>query len=179
VALRGAAARRYAEAVFAIAKESNSLDRWLQELQLVARLFGTAAAVSTLQDPKLTEADHKRIINEQLANQKVDPLVVNFLLLLVRRQRLGLLPRILELFQEMFNKERGIVVAHVTTAVPLDEAHMQRVAQQLSRITGGKRVELRMRADPRILGGIITRIGDELVDASVAARLAELAQRLS
>jgi F-type H+-transporting ATPase subunit delta len=78
----------------------------------------------------------------------------------------------------MYNKEKGIVIAEVTTAIPLDEAHQKRVADQLARLTG-KTVQLRTRTDPRILGGVITRIGDELIDASVATRLADLAERLA
>ncbi len=79
----------------------------------------------------------------------------------------------------MYNRERGIVVADVTTAVPLDDAHRSRVEQQLSAITGGKTVQLRLHTDPSILGGMVARIGDELLDASVATRLATLAQRLT
>ena len=108
----------------------------------------------------------------------MDDLAMNLLLLLLKRHRLALLPRILETYQELYNKEKGIVVADVTAAVPLDEAHRQQVADQLSRITG-KTIELRMHTDPRILGGLITRIGDELIDASVATRLAELGERLT
>jgi F-type H+-transporting ATPase subunit delta len=97
----------------------------------------------------------------------------------VQRDRLSILPRVVQLFQEMYNKEKGIVIAHVTTAVPLDDAHKRSVAEQISRMAGGKQVELRLTEDPRILGGIITRIGDELIDASVATRLADLQERLS
>jgi F-type H+-transporting ATPase subunit delta len=78
----------------------------------------------------------------------------------------------------MYNREKGIVIADVTTAVPLDEAHRKEVADRLAKITG-KTVEIRMHTDPNILGGIITRIGDELLDSSVASQLAQLAERLT
>jgi F-type H+-transporting ATPase subunit delta len=70
------------------------------------------------------------------------------------------------------------VVAEVTSALPLDEARRRAVAAQLQKITG-KTIDLRVREDPRILGGLVTRIGDELIDASVAIRLADLAERLT
>ncbi len=101
----------------------------------------------------------------------------NFIKLLVQRGRLSSLPRIVEIFGEMYNREKGIVIADVTTAVPLDDAHQKEVADKLAKITG-KTVQLRLHTDPSILGGIITRIGDELIDASVASRLAQLAERL-
>jgi F-type H+-transporting ATPase subunit delta len=73
----------------------------------------------------------------------------------------------------------GIVIAEVTTAVPLDQAHQSEVAKHLANLTGAKTVELRVKVDPTILGGIVAKIGDELIDASVASRLAELAQRIA
>jgi len=179
VALRGTAGRRYAQAVFDLAKEQGSLDRWLSDLKVLNGIFGTPDAVSTLEDPKITEEDQRRLVSEHLPSGVVSDLAVNLLLLLVQRSRLALLPRVAELFQEMYNKEKGMVVADVTTAVPLDAEHQKRVADQLSRIAGGKTVELRLHEDPRILGGMIARIGDELIDASVATRLADLSDRLS
>lgn len=179
MALRGAAARRYAQAVFDMAKEAGTLDRWLSDLKVLDGVFGSHNAVSTLEDPKLTHADQQRIIREKLPNSIVTDLAVNTLMLLVQRGRLSYLPRIVELYQQMYNKEKGIIVAQVTTAIPLDEAHKKRVSDQIAKMTGGKEVDLRIQEDPRILGGIITRIGDELIDASVANRLAELSRRLS
>ncbi|HUP27037.1 MAG TPA: F0F1 ATP synthase subunit delta [Chloroflexia bacterium] len=179
MALRGTAARRYAQAVFDIGKETGTLDRWLSDLKVISSVFGDANAIATLEDPKLTEDDQRKLVSQHLPKELVSELATNLLLLLVQRGRLALLPRILEIFQQMYNKERGVIVADVTTAVPLDDAHRQRVTEQLSRITGGKTIELRLHEDPSILGGIITRIGDELIDASVAARLAELSERLS
>lgn len=180
MALRGAAARRYAQAVFDLASEQNALDKWLQDLTTLNNIFGSEAAVSAIEDPALKEEDQRRILDDLIKRQKADvnPLALNLLYMLVERQRLGLLPRILESFQEMYNRAKGIVVAEVTSALPLDEARRQAVAAQLQKITG-KTIDLRVREDPRILGGLVTRIGDELIDASVATRLADLGERLA
>jgi F-type H+-transporting ATPase subunit delta len=178
VALRGAAARRYAQAVFDIAKDANSLDKWLNDLKALNGVFGTPNAQAHLEDPRLTEEDQRRMVAQQLEKVNVDPLAINLLLLLVKRNRTGLLPRIVERFQELYNSEKGVVVADVTTAVPLDEAHKQRVAAELSKMTGGKTIDLRLHEDPKLLGGVVTRIGDQLIDASLATRLAQLAERM-
>lgn len=178
MALRGGAARRYAQAVLELAKQNNTLDRWLSDLKVLNGIFGTERAVESLEDPKLTTESRHAVVNGLVPAGVVQPLALNLLLLLIDRQRLALLPRITQVFQDMYNKEKGIVVADVTTAVPLDAAHQQRLEQQLARITGGKQIELRLHEDPSILGGIIARIGDELLDASVATRLSSLAERL-
>lgn len=179
MALRGGAARRYAQAILDLAKRDNTLERWLSDLKVLNGVFGTPGAVTALEDPKLTEEARQAFVERLVPKDLVQPLARNFMLLLIRRERVGLLPRILEVFQTMYNHEKGIVIADVVTAVPLDAAQKQRVQTQLAQITGGKQVELRLHEDPRILGGMVARIGDELLDASVATRLAALAQRLT
>ena len=179
MALRGAAARRYAQAVFEIAKQDNSFDRWLSDLKVLNGIFGSSNAVSVLEDPRLTSEQRRGIVADKLPKDVVSELAMNFLMLLLDRQRLDLLPRIVELYQEMYNKHKGVVVATVTTAVPLDEPHRKRVADEIIKITGGKEVDLRLNEDPRILGGVIVRVGDQLIDASVASRLAMLGERLT
>lgn len=178
MAERGAAARRYAQAVLDMAKEAGTLDQWKADLDLLNNMFGNEQTVSALEDPNLTHASEAKIIGDLFAAEKVSPLAMNFLRLLAQRRRLSLLPRIVEVFGELYNKEKGIVVAYVTTAIPLDEAHKKRVSEQITRVTG-KTVVLQTRTDPSILGGIITQIGDELIDASVATRLSELAEKLT
>ena len=178
MAVRGAAARRYAQAVFDLAKEAGTLDQWLADLKTLNSLFGSEQAVAMLEDPKLTPDAQNKIVDDLISKVQIEPLVGNFIKLLVQRGRLASLPRIVELFGEMYNREKGIVIADVTTAVPLDEAHRKEVADRLAKITG-KTVEIRMHTDPSILGGIITRIGDELLDSSVASQLALLAERLA
>lgn len=179
MASRGTAARRYAQAVFEIARQTNSLEKWLADLQVLNATFGTHDVVLSLEDPNLNEEEQRRVVAGALKPGTVSDLAMNLLYILVRRQRLGLLPRIVEVFQQLYNKERGIVIAAVTSAIPLDPAHQKRVADELSTITGGKTIQLHAHVDPRILGGIITRIGDQLIDASVATRLAALSERLA
>lgn len=178
MASRGAAPRRYAQAVFDLAKQSGKLDEWRADLATLSAIFGGEQAITALEDPKLTDADRTKRIDTVLAAQKVQPLAMNFVRLLAQRGRLSLFHRIVEVFEEMYNKEKGIILAEVTTAIPLDEVHQKQVADKLAKITG-KNVRLQLKTDPRILGGIITRIGDELIDASVASRLAALAEKMA
>jgi F-type H+-transporting ATPase subunit delta len=179
LAQTGAAARRYAQAVFDIGKQAGTLDQWRTDLALLNQLFGNPAVADALEDPKMGDEGKRKLVQGLLARQKVQPLAVNLVLLLVERNRIHLMPRLVDHFNRMYNKEMGIVIAEVTTAVPLDQAHQSEVAKHLANLTGAKTVELRVKVDPTILGGIVAKIGDELIDASVASRLAELAQRIA
>ena len=142
MALRGAAARRYAQAVFDIAKNTNTLDKWLNDLKTANGVLGNEDLVSRLEDPNLRQEEQRQIIADGLKTANVQHMVINLLYMLAQRQRMGLLPRIVESFQALYNKEKGIMVADVTSAVPLDEAQQRRVKAELSKITG-KTVELR------------------------------------
>jgi F-type H+-transporting ATPase subunit delta len=179
LAQRGAAARRYAQAVFDLGKQNGTLEQWRVDLAMLSQFFGNETIVSMLEDPKTTQDAKHKIVDDLLGKERVQPLAGNLVRLLVERNRVHLMPRLVEAFNRMYNKEMGIVIAEVTTAVPLDAAHQAQVAKHLATLTGAKTVDLRVKVDPGILGGIVARIGDELIDASVASRLADLAQRIS
>jgi F-type H+-transporting ATPase subunit delta len=110
---------------------------------------------------------------------EADPDVLHLIYLLTERGRIGNLPRVAEEFIEMANREQGIVVASVTTAIPLDEKGQKDVEERIKRLSGAKRVEVRNQVDPSIIGGIVARIGDELYDGSVRTQLAQIAERIS
>ncbi|HYP40699.1 MAG TPA: ATP synthase F1 subunit delta, partial [Chloroflexia bacterium] len=97
MAVRGAAARRYAQAIFEIARDTNTLDKWLSDLKTLNRIFGNDNAVDTLDDPKLTGDNQRKIMAEHLPKGTVSELAENMLQLLVQRDRLSLLPRIVQL----------------------------------------------------------------------------------
>ena len=98
--------------------------------------------------------------------------------LLIAKGRITLLPEVAQQFERLLNQAQNVVVAEVTTAIPLDAAEEARVAQQLSGMTG-KEVRIQTRVDPTIQGGLIARIGDRVIDGSVRTRLAMLRRELA
>src|SRR5215218_5162075 len=100
MATRGAAARRYAQAVFDLARKAGQLDEWRADLGTLNAVFGSERAVDALEDPKLTDESRTKIIDGVFKSQKVSPLAINFLRLLAARRRLSLVPRIVEIFEE-------------------------------------------------------------------------------
>jgi F-type H+-transporting ATPase subunit delta len=175
---QGASARRYAEAAFDLAKKHGKLDRWLSDLRTAAGILADPRLLLALENPKAPRA-RKRQFLDAAFTVTLDPMVRNLLYLLVDRGRVGLLGRIAEEFGNLYNREMGIVVADVTTAVDLSEAQRQKVQDRLRQLTGAKQIDLRVHTDPRIIGGMIARVGDMLYDGSVRTRLSELQERLS
>ena len=174
--LRGTSARRYAESVFAIAKEQNSFDHWLEDLATVRDVFTNPDMARLLADPK-SSASAKEAVVEKLLAGKVDRLALNTALLLIRRKHVGVASDLERDFQQMVNDYRGVAIAEVTTAVELDTAQRQLVKERLEALTA-KRIDLQTKVDKTIIGGFVARVGDVLIDASLTTRLQSLRQDL-
>ncbi|MCS6801548.1 MAG: ATP synthase F1 subunit delta [Chloroflexota bacterium] len=170
-------ARRYAQAIFSLAKDQNRFDEWDAELTTIAEALQQPELRAALESVRAPFAAKRELIQSVFA-ETVSPLAKNFLLLLVQRGRLQLLDDIIAFYRRLVDEERGIARARVTTAVPLDESERERVAQRLAAITG-KQIRLETAVDPTILGGLIARIGDKLIDGSTRTRLLALRQRLA
>jgi F-type H+-transporting ATPase subunit delta len=174
--LRGTTARRYAEGVFAIAKDDNSFDRWLSDLATLTVVFTNPDMARFLADPKPSMADKEAVVEKVLAG-KVDKLALNTALLLIRREQTEAMPLLDRDFRNMVNDYRNIAVAQVTTAIELDAQQRQAVKERLEALTA-KHIELQTNVDPGILGGFIARVGDVLIDASLTTRRSVLRQDL-
>lgn len=174
--LRGTSARRYAESVFAIAKDANSFDRWLSDLATVREVFTNSDMVRLLSDPKPSVAAKEAVVEKVLAG-KVDKLALNTALLLIRREQARAVPDLERDFKQLVNNYRNVAVAKVTTAVELDAGQRDMVKQRLEALTA-KTIDLQTNVDKGILGGFVARVGDVLIDASLATKLQVLRQDL-
>lgn len=173
--IRQAVARRYAEAAFLIARDREEFDRWSEDLRSLAEAVSEPDVARLLESARLPQDEKERLL--QAFRDDVAPLVWNLVRLLLRKQRVTLLPQIADEFDALVDEARGVVKAQVTTAVPLSEPERQHVANRLSQITG-KQVVVQEGVDPRILGGLVARIGDRLIDGSTRSRLVALKKRL-
>ncbi len=173
--IRQVAARRYAEAAFQIAREQKSEGRWSQGLALMAALFADPRAQAIMADARIATADKLRLAERTLAD--ADPLVLNLARLLVQRGRTALGPEIAQAFEELLDEQKGIAHALVTTAVPLSDGERKAVAEKLAEVTG-RQVTVETQVDESIIGGLVARIGDRLIDGSTRSKLAALKRRL-
>jgi F-type H+-transporting ATPase subunit delta len=170
-------ARRYAQAIAELAQESGGWDAWDNDLKLMSQVFGDRYVARWFEDPKRTAQEKENMVRRMFEGRS-GPLALNVARMLARQNRTYLLPEIYERYQALARRAHGVVVAQVTTAVPVDGAEQQRIAEHLAQITGALRVELRTQVDPSIIGGLVARVGDRLIDGSVATQLQQLRQRL-
>jgi F-type H+-transporting ATPase subunit delta len=171
-----ASAKRHAQAVFQLALENDSVDRWRSELTRLAETLAEPELAAILEDPKLHADQKMELIRKCLPGLTQQAL--NLAFFLVARQRLGIVGQILAAYEIMANAKEGLEHAKVVTAVPLDEKETQSLMDRLAKITG-KRIVLDTDVDPDIIGGFVARIGDKLIDGSTKARLGALKKGLA
>ena len=170
-------ARRYARAIFELALERNqALESWLSDLQAIEAALADPTVHPTLISPKLSFEQKRQLIDRALGS--VDVLRRNFVYLLVERGRLDLFGQVVREFRSMMLEHQGIAEATVTTAVPIGDAEADRIAGLLGRMVN-KKIVLQREVDPSIIGGVVARVGDRLINGSVAGRLASLRQQLA
>jgi len=164
-------ARRYAQAVFSIARERNELDRWQSDLEGIARLLEDEVVVSLLENPKLRFDDKTRLLSERLGD--INQLALNLVYLLISRGRLGIIGEIAGEYHRLLDSHRGIEEAEVVTAIPLGDDDKLMLEQRLEAVVG-KKVVVKPEVDSGLLGGIVVRIGGRLLDGSTRSRLEAL-----
>jgi F-type H+-transporting ATPase subunit delta len=155
-----------------------ALERWLRTLDLVASgLAKDPPLIDRLQASEVEFPQRQAVLDRMLPGE-TDPLVRNLLYTLLQRADLELLPEISAgLRRRVERGEEALLPVDVVSALPLDEAQRQALLGKLQ-AQYGTRLDLHYRVDPAILGGLIVRVGDKLMDGSVATRMAALRQSL-
>ena len=171
-----AAARRYAEAAFEVALADDSLDTWGEDLAQAARILSTPQVERIVDSPAVPLADRSALV-ARLLEGRVQPGALRLVGLLVSRGRASALPRVSEEFHRQLNDHRGIVMATVTSAVPLNDDESAAARARVEQMAGAK-VELETRVDPALIGGVTVQIRDQLLDASIRGRLERLRDQL-
>jgi len=170
-------ARVYSRAMLELAEQQGTADQLLEDLlDLTGYLERDRELASYLASP-LVDAEAKGKLLEKLLRGRASDLLVDSLEVINRKERLDLLPAIAESYRREHRDLRGIADVHVSTAVPLTETLRERLTAVASRFTG-KRVQLFEKVDPGLIAGMVLRVGDEKIDASVASRLQGLSAAL-
>ncbi|MEE9199289.1 MAG: ATP synthase F1 subunit delta [Dehalococcoidia bacterium] len=173
---KGASAKRHAQAVFQIALERGELERWQEDLDTLSSVLEDAQFRAVMVSPRVRLDDKLELLRKQLS--KVNPLTINLACLLVSKGRVAIAQGIAEEYRRMLNAHRGLETVEITTAVPLGARERQHISQRLSRATD-KEIVLSASVGPEIIGGLVIKIGDQLIDGSTRSKLNEMRKALA
>lgn len=167
----------YAKGLLAIAEGEGQLDKVESELFSIAESFESSNELrSALTDPQLP-ADKKTAIVDELLQGKANALTIGLVQMIVNQGRASELPAIARALVETAASSRDHAVAEIRSAVPLDDETIGRLAAALSKATG-KKLEVKAIVDESVVGGIVARVGDTIIDGSIASRVDSLRHAL-
>ena len=173
-------ARPYAKAVFEIAKEKGTLDRWSKVLGLLASLSADASVQDMLTSPKASAPVRAEVFTELAAKagEKLDQQGRNFVGLLAEYRRLALLPEIAADYERLRAEVENTLEVELRAALPVPTEEQKRIGEALHRKLGRK-ITLKYVEDKTLIGGAVLRAGDLVIDGSVQEKLSRLAAALT
>lgn len=174
-----AIARRYAGAVTALAHEEAVLDEVAANIaDFGALLAGSDTLRATLNNPAFTAAERKSVVGALAARGGYHGISRNFLSLVVDNGRIPAFAEISRAVRAAWDEQSGRVRARVTSAATLDKPTLKTLQDHVQKLTGAREIVLEADVDPSLIGGIVTRIGDTVLDGSIRTQLDHLRTRL-
>jgi F-type H+-transporting ATPase subunit delta len=172
-------ARRYATALYQLGNETGALEALTGEVDRMAAAYSASAELrGALENPLVAHASKRAVVEEIAERLSVSTLTKNALAMLVDRRRIKTLPLIASALRELADREKGVLRAEVSSAAPLSDAYCTKLREQLQRITG-KQVLIERTENPALIAGVVTRIGDRVLDGSLRTRLLTLKDALA
>jgi len=174
-----ASALRYARALFDVAVQESEPGQIEQELSSITALIkGHVELQTALESPSVSPTNKRALVASLVQRAHMSAPVGKLLVMLAERDRLVLLPEVLDAFQAKLREQRKVLEAEVTTAIPLEPAQQAALQQRLSAATA-REVTVTTKVDPALIGGIVARIGSTVYDGSLATQLTKLKGRLA
>jgi F-type H+-transporting ATPase subunit delta len=168
----------FAQAFFEIAQSERRVEAVEDDLFRFSRAFEASDEMRMALTDRTVPPERRVAVIEDLMTRTAIPTSVGLIAMVVAGDRAADLPGIVDRFLELSAAQRQRDVAEVRTAVPLDDRLRERLAKALGRAVG-KEVEVKVVVDPSVLGGVVARIGDTVIDGSIRHRLEELKERIS
>jgi F-type H+-transporting ATPase subunit delta len=170
--------KKYAAALFKSANKEKIADAVLENYRSIMKIFKKNPSFKNLLEaPQILDKDKKKLLKD-LLEKKISEVLLSFLTLLVDKKRIQYLFDIFPEFEKLVKEYQGIVVAEVTTAVPLDVALSQSLKMRLE-IKTKKKIEMVEKIDPDIIGGATIVLGDKVIDHSIKHQLTQLREKIS
>jgi F-type H+-transporting ATPase subunit delta len=169
-------ARPYATAVFKISKETAATDKWSEQLAFMSAVISCKEFSVLVDNPKIKKESLLGLILD-ICQGNADKEGVNFLKLLLQNNKLALLPEIAKQFEELKASDEGYVDVEVLTAFAFAKEAQQKFAVTLEK-TLGKKVHMNVAVDKSLIGGVLVRAGDRVIDGSIRGQLQNLRKAL-
>jgi F-type H+-transporting ATPase subunit delta len=171
-------AARYAQALLEIGAETGSLQQVSDQVSELAVAYTSSRDLKTvLTSPLVNASERSSVIGELCTRMGCSQVVRNMVGLLVERRRMAILPSMARALRTLSDERAGLVRAEVSSAKALSEDYVRRLQGELEKMTGRK-VVLDRKVDPSLIGGVVTRVGDLVIDGSIRTRLADLKSQL-
>lgn len=172
-------AGRYAEALFALAQETGTTDQVASDLATFAGfLFSSEDLRRFVKSPVFSAEEQVKALVAILSKAEITGVAANFLKLVASKRRLFAIDDMIRNFNILNDHAKGLARASVTVAEPLREEHVEAMKTALAEIAGGKSVEISVKVDPAIIGGLIVQLGSRMVDNSLKTKLNSLRTRM-
>jgi F-type H+-transporting ATPase subunit delta len=171
-----AQAMRYGQAVFEIAAQHENFNTWRDNMETLVRMVQDRDVLFFLENPRVSIGKKREVLEPKLKG--VNPLAVNLLYLLVERGGLPMMPDIFADYQRRLDDLHGVAHAKVTAAIPLTETETAEIRQKLGAMFG-KQIDVTTQINPSLLGGVVARVGDKVIDGSLSRRLENLKREIN
>jgi len=172
---KAVSAKRYAQAVFQVALENNESEKWQSDLNDIAYALGNTQLAAILENPKLQFGQKQQLLQNILTG--ISPVAMNLVFLLVTRNLVRIADSLVAEYTRLMNDYNERDTAEVVTAIPLNDEETESLKQKLANLTG-KQLVITTKVDPDLMGGLVAKIGDKLIDGSVRTKLRELRKDL-
>ncbi len=169
--------KRYAKALLGLAEENNILERSYGDLQRVNAVFSAHKEIKVMMKSPVIRVAKKQAVLKHLFDNDIHPLIMAYLLIIVRKQRGHMIKGISNAYLRVYKQYLGIETVKITTAAPLDEALRQKALQAASELTPHE-IEFKEEVDPDIIGGFVLDLDDKQYNASVQYRFARIKKLL-
>ena len=170
---------RYASALFALAQEKLSTDKVAEDLRNFDMLIDHNPDMQRLVRSPVFSADSQvKALEAILARAGIDGIAANFIKLVAAKRRLFAISQMIRDFNKLNDAAKGVTRAEVTVAEPLGAAHLDALKDALRQISGGKSVEVNVKVDPSIIGGLVVKLGSRMVDGSLKTKLNTIRSRM-
>lgn len=169
----------YADALMSLAESNNLTERFGEDVRSLVALLEDSQQLREFLGNPIIKTEDKKALLRQITGEETHPYLKNFLMLLADKKRLIFLEGISQQYLALLRQLNQTALAEVTSATELSEAQRQSVSDKVKAMTGAQAVELKSSVDPDLVGGVMIKVGSQVLDASLRGQLRRLSMSLS